>query len=109
MAEGAYLGRVVEKLPEGDVDGADDRVAGEGAVGDELDIEGQTVLLGQGLVDGEFGGVVPRGVGAAVLVDVGGGALRVEGVAGERNDGVHVHLGEDVNIFEILGGYDVEF
>lgn len=100
---------VVEELLEGDVDGANNGGSGEGSVRDELDLEGKTVLLNQRLVDGEFHWEVPCGACSAVFVDVGGGALGVVGVAGDRNDGVHVHLGEQVNIFEILCGYDVEF
>jgi len=79
------------------VDGADDGVA-EGAVGDELDLEGQTVLLCQRFVDGEFHRKVPLGVAAAVFVHMGGCTLKMKRVAGERNDGVNVHLGEKINI-----------
>jgi len=108
LAEGTVVAGIVHEFPERNMDGADNGVA-EGAVGDELDLKRQTILLGQRFVDGEFHGVVPRGVAAGVFVDVGGGALRVERVAGERNDGVYVHLGEEVNVLDVLCGYDVEF
>ena len=45
--------------------GADGFVA-EGAVGDELDFEGEAIVLGVIIVDGETHGKVESGVGAAV-------------------------------------------
>ncbi|KAK9923246.1 hypothetical protein M0R45_031676 [Rubus argutus] len=46
------------------------RVA-ESAVGGEIDLEFEAVLLNSGVVWREFEGVVPFGVGVAVLVDWG--------------------------------------
>jgi len=83
------------------MDGADEGVA-EGAVGEELDLEGQTVLLGQSLVDGEFHRKVPLGVAAAVFVHLGGCTLKMKRITGERNDGVNIHLGKKINILYVF-------
>lgn len=81
------------------MDGADEGVSGEGAIGDELDLEGETILVSEGLVDRELHRKIPGGVCASVSVD---GRLGLLGVAGERNDGVDVHLGEEVDIFDVF-------
>ena len=56
--------------------GADGFVA-EGAVGDELDFEGEVIVLGDIIVDGETHGKVESGVGAAVVDEFGLGILIV--------------------------------
>jgi len=83
------------------MDGADDGVA-EGAIGDEFGLEGQTVLLCQRFVDGEFHRIVPFGVATAVFVHVGGCRLKMIRVTGERHDDVNVHLREKINILYVF-------
>jgi len=105
MLEGFSVTGLVEELPDGDVDPADFLVGGEVALAKELDFEGQAVLARERFVDSELLGYVPRGVGAAVSVD---GSLDLLN-AGERNDGVHVHLGEEIHVFQILRRSEAEF
>jgi len=95
MLEGFSVTGLVEKLLDGDEDLADFLVGGEVALAAELDFEGQAVLACERFVDSYVLGYVPRGVGAAVSVD---GSLNLLN-AGERNDGVHVHLGEEIYFF----------
>lgn len=93
-----------QKLLDRDVDFADVLVA-EAAVADELDDEGEAVVLGERLVDGEGDGEVPGGVGAGATVDVGLGFLRgFVRVAGDRNDGVYVHFGNQIHVFQVICG-----
>nr|AFK45251.1 unknown [Lotus japonicus] len=91
------------------MDGADDSISGEGTVGEELDLERETILLGERFVDDEFHREVPCRGGAGVFVDMGGGGLRMKRIAGDGDNSVDIHLREEINIFEIFRRYDVEF
>lgn len=101
------LAEILEQLLHGNHDLPDLGFA-EGADGDELDLEFEAVLLESGVVEREFEGVVPLGVGAAVLVDRGP-ELVLLGGAGDRNDGVDVHLGEEVDVLDVIGGEERHF
>lgn len=96
--------QAVEELLEGDLDFADLGVA-QAALGDELDVESEAVVEQSGVVESELDGVVvPLRVCAAVFGDGGlGRLLLVAGVAGDRNGGVDVHLGEHIDILEVAG------
>lgn len=74
----------VEKLLNGSNDLAYVLVAEEAALADEPEEEGEAVLLGQVLVDGEVHGkVVPLGMSVAVSDRQGFGFLLAAGVAAE--------------------------
>jgi hypothetical protein len=98
----------VEKLFDRDMDFTNVFVA-EGAVAAECEDEGQLVLLGCGLADGELHGEVPGGASATVSVHFGFGFLLVLWVSGERYGDVYVHFGEEVHIFEVFGRDDIDF
>lgn len=98
-----------EKLLERDMDAADVLVGGEGADASEPDFEGEAILLRERFVECEVDGEIPRGVGAAFFVDGGLGLVAVEWVTGDRNDGVYVHLDEEVAVLDVLCGCEVEF
>lgn len=100
----AAAAQAVEELLEGDLDFADFGVA-QAAFGDELDVEGEAVVEQSGVVESKLDGVVvPLRVCAAVFGDGGLGLLLlVAGVAGDRNGGVDVHLGEHIDVLEVAG------
>ena len=89
------------------MDGADEGVA-ECTVGDDLDLKRETILLRQGVAEIELHRKIPRRAGSSVAIDAGFELLGVVDVAVERNDGVYVHLGYQIDILEILGGNDHE-
>lgn len=60
------------------------------------------------MIDGELDGVVPRMLRSSGSVDGSFLLVVLLGiVAVDPNDGVYVHLGDEVDIFKILCGVDV--
>lgn len=75
----------------------------------DVDAEEQSVVAGEVVVDGEFGGEIPSGVVAGVFVNRGfDSTMFLARVAGDGNDGVYVHFREEVHILEVLSGDNVE-
>ena len=70
----------------------------------DLHDEREVVLLHRADVYGEFHGEIPLGVRAAVLVNVRSLLIGVvvEVVIVDRNDGVQVHLGEKIQVLQVL-------
>uniref|UniRef100_A0A2P2LB86 WW domain-binding protein 2-like n=1 Tax=Rhizophora mucronata TaxID=61149 RepID=A0A2P2LB86_RHIMU len=84
------------------MDHADFFVA-EAPVRFDLEFKGEAVLLEGSLVDGEFHGEIPTGVGPTALVDMGLLFLVRRGIAFDGNHRVNVHLGEEIDIFQVIG------
>lgn len=106
---GGGLGRSrIEEILNPDVDFADSFVA-QSAGTDELDVEGEAVILQRLLLDDELHGEIPGGAGASVVISRGLDFLVVVGVpaAGDREDGVNRHLIEQVDVFKLPGGQKI--
>jgi hypothetical protein len=106
LAVGASIGRRIEKFFNGHVDFADVFVS-QGSLADKLEVEHKAVHLQSRLVDGEFHREIPRGIGAPLVILRCLGLLLLAFIpAGDRNDGVDVHLGNEVELVQIHGGLE---
>ena len=90
------------------MDFADFFVADEFPLRLDLYDEREAVLLRRADIYGEFHREIPLGVWAAVLVDVrslliGVVVVVVEVVVVDRNGDVQVHIGEKIQVLQVLG------
>ncbi|KAF5454071.1 hypothetical protein F2P56_023763 [Juglans regia] len=96
----------VQEFLDRDVDFADLFIP-QAPIGLDLDDEGEAVLLCGGVVDSELDREVPFRACPTIFV---GGCLVLRGfevvVAVDLDDGVDVHLGEKIDILQVLRGLD---